>query len=132
MRATPLYGSRKQIYLVPNPDKQRSGPLSESELNDPLRILDTNPRMAMSNLLRKQILAMNDVITIQKQLELVLNNQGTLRLLPKSMTQDPIQLAQVLTGFASLSGVIQQYQISILILASLFLSKEELTQLVKN
>jgi hypothetical protein len=88
--------------------------------------------MAMSNLLRKQILAMNDVITIQKQLELVLNNQGTLRLLPKSMTQDPIQLAQVLTGFASLSGVIQQYQISILILASLFLSKEELTQLVKN
>lgn len=84
-----------------------------AKLNDPTGVFEITPRHA------GYIVALDQLKLIRKALE----NQGVLagyfkerpflNELPKTLTDDPIQLAQMIASFSRLENVLQQYLMGI-------------------
>jgi len=103
-----------------------------SELNDPIRVFESNPRKGMELLIEKQAKLIAEVIITQDQIASMLENRRLLETLPHSLRSDPIELGQAISAFRSLRMNFLGYQQALLSLAILCLDRDGLTRIAKT
>lgn len=103
------------------------------KLDDPTGIFEIQPRHAAYIVVTEQMQLIQKVIANQKVLAGYFKQRAFLSELPEHMTSDPIQLAQMLSAFTGMGGMLEQYQAGIFAFGLLTTDKQsELETLSKK
>jgi hypothetical protein len=103
-----------------------------SELNDPARIFDSDPRRAVTLLVEAQLQTVNSVIANQKLMHKFMQDRRLLEGLPPEIKNDPVDLAKMIVAFQNLLRTFEGYQIAVLSYGMLFIDRAKMLDLTNR